>query len=231
MPDSFDGAWRRRGAEGLTIVVSILLALAAEAAWGYRGDRAAEREILAGLRVEFAQAESEIRSDLRAREEILGWTRRLLAVRAGSAPEPPPDSLAEMLSRTLGYRFYTPAHPVLEDLLASGRLELIRSDTLRGQIMRYMQERDRIGVSEERERDLAANRIEPFLETRVDLAYLALQPSDTARSARQARRFYAAIREPAFGSLLYYRIVRTEGAAGFGEILLGVIQDVRRSLD
>lgn len=67
------GAWRRRGAESLTIIVSILLALAAEAAWQCRGDRATEREILAGLRIEFATAEAEIRGDLTSREAILRW--------------------------------------------------------------------------------------------------------------------------------------------------------------
>jgi len=223
--------WRRRGGEGLTIIVSILLALATDAAWDYRGDRATEREILAGLRIEFAEAEAEIRADLSSREEILRWSRRLLAVREGQSAEPPPDSLSEVLLKTIDYRFYTPAHPVLEDILASGRLELLRSDELRGHLMRYIQERDRIGVLDERERVFAANRIEPFLESRVDLAYLALQSDDSARSAREAARFYTAIRETAFGSLLYYRIERTDGAQEFGEILLGVIQDVRRSLD
>lgn len=113
----------------------------------------------------------------------------------------------------------------------SGRLDLIRSDEIRGHLMRYAQERDRIGVLDEREREFVADRIEPFLETRVDLAYLAPGSADSAGTAEEARKFFAAIREPAFGSLLYYRIARSEGAHRFGEVLLGVIHDVRRSLN
>jgi len=119
----------------------------------------------------------------------------------------------------------------LEDVLMSGRLDLIRSDEIRGHLMRYVQERDRIGVLDERERELAADRIEPFLEARVDLARLALPSRDSAATAAEARKFFAAIREDAFGSLLYFRIERTQSAHDFGETLLGVIQDVERSLD
>lgn len=223
--------WRQRNAEALTIIVSILLALAADAAWQYRGDRATEREILEGLRLEFAEAEAEIRGDLAAREAILQWTRRLQAVREGRSPEPPLDSLPAIVSETFNYRFYTPAHPVLQDVLMSGRLELIRSYEIRGHLMRYTQERDRIGVIDERERRLVADRIEPFLETRVDLAYLTPGNADSARTAGEARKLFAAIREPAFGSLLYFRTDRTEAAHEFGERLLVVIQDVRRSLE
>lgn len=45
--------WRERSLQGLTIVVSILLALLADAAWGYRADRADELLLLEGLRTEF----------------------------------------------------------------------------------------------------------------------------------------------------------------------------------
>jgi hypothetical protein len=46
--------WARVLVEGVVIVASILLALAADAWWDARQDRAEERRILAALSVEFA---------------------------------------------------------------------------------------------------------------------------------------------------------------------------------
>ena len=48
-----DSTWRRLFAEGAVIVASILLAFAIDAWWDGRQQRAAEREALAGLTVDF----------------------------------------------------------------------------------------------------------------------------------------------------------------------------------
>ncbi|NIQ58092.1 MAG: hypothetical protein GWN71_33425, partial [Gammaproteobacteria bacterium] len=68
---------------------------------------------------------------------------------------------APWLTSLINYRFYTPIHAVLDDLISSGNLGLIRSDPLRFAIMDYDQERERLQVVEEREARFSAEQLEP----------------------------------------------------------------------
>lgn len=233
-------AWKRTTIEGLTIIVSILLALTAEATWQYRSDRADEREVLAGLRIEFEEAELEIRADLQSREGTVAAIRRLLAARDDRALAPPVDSLADTIGWLRNWRFYTPAHPVLTDVLASGRLDLIRSDSVRLALMSYAQERDRVAVMDELERTFVIDQLEPWLSTHVDLARVAplsgtrtgSSMTGTARlTASEGARFLALLGEAAFGSLLQLGLENVEAAYEFGEYLLVTIERVQSALE
>jgi type II secretory pathway pseudopilin PulG len=222
--------WRDRGAEGLTIVVSILLALLADAAWGYRNDRADERQLLEALRAEFAEAAEEIANDIAARDQILVRTDRLLEARRG--PEGPivADSLPAIVRDLVNWRFYTPGHAVLEDALESGRLDLIRSRQVRESLMAYRQASDRLPVFESHERSFVTDELEPYLGSRIALDKIMLDERDQDALAGQAEHFSQLLSDDRFGSLLYVRRDRSAEAQIYSRGVERAIRTVREAL-
>ena len=216
-------SWLRRVAEGLTIVASILLALAAESVWSYRGDRADERRLLEGLRAEFVEVVVELESDLTARREIISRVRILSDARLGGSV--PVDSIPLIVSALLNWRFYTPGHATLDDVLSSGRLDLIRSDDVRRSLMAYVQQRGRIGVFDERERDFVSAHLEPFLLERVSLDELL-----NGATASESSRFVSLVSDDAFGGLIELRLRRTLEASTFSRLVRRAAMDVQESL-
>lgn len=214
-----DRAWRRYAIEAFTIVFSVLLALALDALWDYRGDRVREREYLTGLAQEFRASARELEADQIERRRILDRVERLLEHARAGATDLPQDSLGPWLAAVLNYRYYTPVHSVLGDLTSSGNLGLLRSDTLRRELLEYEQERRRLAVIEERERDFVAAQIEPFLAGNLPLAaYLTLDVFDNDPEPVDPRvePFRTLLRDPASAGLLMLRWERTDGARRFG---------------
>ena len=223
--------WLRRGAEGLTIIVSILLALAADTAWSYRRDRVEERQLLEGLRTEFAGAAAEVASDLVARAEILRQVETLLQARHDPALAPTPESVPEIVTALIDWRFYTPAHAILDDAMSSGRLDLIRSDEVRMALMSYVQERGRVPVFDELERDFVASRLEPYLASRMALDRLLGASSPPGAVRAESGRVLSLLADDTFGSLLEIRMERTQQASIFARIVREAVADVRNSID
>jgi len=221
--------WSRYAAEVVTIVAGILLALGADAGRQYLVDRQSEREILAALRIEFAADVAEITRDQEKRTEKLASIDLLRNVRAGAVAPPPPEVLAGALLQTLHYRFYTASHPVLDDLLQTGRLELIRSDDLRYALMIFGQRRSRLGVVEQRERDFVADQFEPYVGAKLDLEALASDSPDKVTAA--LNDVSGMLAERNFGSLLYLNRNRTNPSLAYGELLLAAVTDVQQVID
>lgn len=221
--------WAGYAAEVVTIVAGILLALAADAGYRYLADRASESEIIGSLRVEFAADVDELRADQQHRVEKLASIDLLKAVRKGDVGLPAPEILANALLNTLDYRFYTPSHPILDDLLATGRLELIRSDELRYALMVFGQARSRIAVIEQREREFVATQIEPFLAARLDLDALAAEsPDELTSSLLPVSELFG---DKFFGSLLYLDRERTQSSTDFAANLLDTVFRVQELLN
>ena len=221
--------WRQHAVEVLTIVVGILLALAAESGRQYFADRADEREILAALRVEFAADVEELRTDQERRAEKLAALELLSAVSGATVDGPLPDSLAAAVFRSMDWRYYTASHPVLDDLVSTGRLGLIRSDELRRALMAFGQERARISVVEQEEREFVSREVEPYLAARLDLEALSSRGSPE-RHATALRAVRDLLTDTTFGSLLYLNRFRTEGSIEFAATLLETISGVREAL-
>jgi len=220
--------WSRFTEEVSTIVLGILLALAANAGYQYFADRASERGILRALRVEFAADVVELEADRRNRSRKLASIDLLRAVRTGAIETPPRDAMAKALLDCLEYRFYTASHPVLDDLLTTGRLDLLRSDELRRALMVFGQARSRIGVIEQREREFVASRVEPYLGARLDLDALTSDSTEDVAAAVSSASEVLADRE--FGSLLHLNRERTQGSLEFADRLLASVREVQRIL-
>jgi len=186
--------------------------------------------MLAGLRAEFRVAAREIANDMDARSEILLRTDQLLEARQSTAFRTAADSIPALLGDLLNWRFYTPAHAVLNDALESGRLELIRSDSIRRALMAYIQARDRLPVFETLERDFVTERLEPYVGSRVALD--AVMSPGVAGSTLdvEASRFDSLLREDHFGSLLYLRRERSDQAQLYSAAVQGRIAEVLNSL-
>jgi hypothetical protein len=144
-----------------------------------------------------------------------------------------PDSLAPWLTTLINYRFYTPVHSVLDDLISSGNLGLIRSDSLRFAIMDYDQERERLQVVEQREAIFSAEQLEPFLAARLRLTdYLLFAPDSvfTGLGPYDANA-RALLLDPEFASLIGLRLDRTHTSWLFAQGVRRTILNVRRLIE
>lgn len=237
----------RFAVEALTIVFSILVALGIDTAADVWSERRSEAEYLGLLREEFAESRDELEADRRARETIGRRSRTLLAWAAGRAPQgeargalppvdydlaaiPSPlplDSAVAWVGSIRDFRYFTPVQVVLDDLVSSGSFGVIESAEVRRLILRLRQEEERIAVVEERERDFAARRIEPWLARSLPLEAMENGTADTGEVERRLR---ALALEPEFRSLLELRLSRTETAyrfsGGLSRLLRTLVQEL-----
>jgi len=123
--------WPRILAEGFAIVVSILLAFGIQAWWEGRREAEDESEIMAGLRTEF----QEIEQDLLRYMDYYRFTgsdiEALLSVDGGKPRAMSTASADSAFWSLLFIPTYDPGQATLDGLVASGRLERLRSRPLR----------------------------------------------------------------------------------------------------
>lgn len=212
--------------QSATIVLGVLVALVLGSTWEYLGDRLREREYEAGLLQEFLNAHGELAADQAARDTILERTERVLDPTLPGTISP--DSLPAYLATIVDFRFFTPSHPVLEDLIAGGKLDLLRSDALRSAILLYVQERDRLAVVEERERRFVSEQVEPYL---VRTLLVSLRPDDELYFSTGAEEFEAMVGGREFRTLMALRWDRTDWARRFASGLNFRIEGVIDALE
>lgn len=208
---------RRYLLEGATIVAGILLALLLDAAWDWIGDRGEEAGYLTGLREELEASAVELAADQEAREVILARTGALLQHARLGTPVPP-DSVAPWLEALIDFRFFTPVRTVMDDLVASGGMALIRSDEVRYSLLAYAQEMERLQVVEAREREFVADQVEPWLVRSVPLpGMIALEEGGSVDAPDPAglEALQRALADPDFATLIQLRWRRTDIARRF----------------
>lgn len=129
-----DQRWQRYVTEGVVIVVGILVALAADAAWDYRVDRADERTALRQLEAEFAVNAAQLDTVADKHRQGLQAVTDLLGVVRGSR-ELPTDSIRSLIAFLDAPWTFNPKLAALESIIASGQLGLIRDDSLRVELV------------------------------------------------------------------------------------------------
>ncbi len=155
--------WLRVFVEGVVIVGSILLAFGIDAWWEGRQEREEEREVLEGLRVEFMTVIEEL--------ELWAGYHRVKESLATQAIRLEPDELPDAVLDSL-----VSAIPIanvidrgggpLAALLASGRLELIRSRELRELLVRWPDRLEDMHTNELSMRNFIWGTMVPYMATR-----------------------------------------------------------------
>ena len=124
--------WGRVLAEGVVIVASILLAFGIDAWWDDRGTRAEEALALRDLSSDFQQNLRSLESNIRHHRRTVDAGARLLEIVHRAEPVPVRAQLDSLLILGFGdHVTFDPRSAALDDLMASGRLGIIRDDVLR----------------------------------------------------------------------------------------------------
>jgi hypothetical protein len=227
------GRFRDYAAELFTIFAGILLALVADAAWDFGSERTTEREYLAGLRAELHASARELHADEAVRR--LGLERMAATLEAaGGGPPLPDDSVPSAIVALLNYRFFSPARAVLDDLIDSGNLRILQSDSLRFELQRYLQQLDQLAVVEQRERDFISETLEPYVASKLRMDDLIpLQTYDNALDSPpdDTGDFNTMMRDDAFATLAFMRWERSRTAYAFGSGLNATIERLIGMLD
>jgi hypothetical protein len=125
--------WTRLLVEFGVIVVGVLVALGLEASWGQMQDRAREGELLADLAEEFAENEVRLRTDLTRNDSVVArldaW-HSIVSARSSVSP----DSIALLLDGSLYLSRFDPLTGVLNGIIETGELALVRDVTLRNEL-------------------------------------------------------------------------------------------------
>lgn len=210
--------------EVIMVILGVTLAFQINSWNENRKDRIAEEHILNGLYHEFLAAEKEITADMKSRNHYIRTQRVIEQIRLNHS-QVPLDSVRQIVENLASYRYYTPTHPILQDLQTSGRFDLIESAEVRDQLSSYLQEKDRLAVIEERERSFVANYIEPYLTKHLDL--LQLNSDDLKAESDQYRIFIEMTYGQEFGSLLFYKTKRTSSALSYSQRVLDLIKSLQ----
>jgi hypothetical protein len=142
-------------AEGMVIVVSILLALSADAWWDRREERREEQGALSQLYEEFLQNRerlAEAESGHRAqRDNIINM---LTAIAERGYPPGSYELPDSILRGGLGWVEFEPVGGVITSLISSGKIALIRDDSLRVALASWLEEVRQLQVDEVQDGDL-----------------------------------------------------------------------------
>lgn len=122
--------WSRLLAELAVIVAGVLIALAANSWWERRQEQNHAREYLEQLLVDVQTTERRLRSIIDTETQRLEAVSSVIS-RAFSGPWPQPDSV----ELPTGYDYFEPLMGTLTALIQSGDLRLLRSDSIRFELI------------------------------------------------------------------------------------------------
>src|SRR5688572_2711899 len=129
--------WLRIFVEGVVIVGSILLAFAIDAWWDGRQDRAQEHTYLRLLVTDMQQT-LDNNARFGGRADSIDWAGARL-VRAYYEPElPPRDSILKWFAWGTGHWVVQPTLGTVQSLVSTGDIDLIRDDSVRVAVSRYL---------------------------------------------------------------------------------------------
>jgi len=164
----------RVAAEGLVIVTSILLAFAIDAWWDRRGEAARERDALAALAEDFAEADSILAVRVAAIDSGAVAAQAIMGLVGPNADPGLADSLAVLIPRIIRRPIFEPPMGTLEALLGSGELRLISDMSLRAALASFpsavadMRETQNFGS------DVVFGMVLPFLDARIPMLEFGL---------------------------------------------------------
>lgn len=156
-------SFRRAAVEFAVIAIGVFTALAAEAAWSERQERADEKEALVQLRGEFEANAARLDTAEASHRQSLDATYDLLALTQGLG-EAQTDRAPAVLIFYMGRVWtYDPVRGGLNSLIASGRLGILRSDSLRIALAAWPDLVNDLAENEREEWDHIYEDLQPYL--------------------------------------------------------------------
>lgn len=129
--------FKRLFAEGVVIVVSVLLALAADAWLDRRREDQAVVQHLHALQRDFGQMRARMDSVLNQTGQNIGASRLVTARVTTTAPPMPADSLYRALVELVDYAVFSPSTASYASLTATGQIELLEDRELKALLAEF----------------------------------------------------------------------------------------------
>jgi len=226
--------WRRAVLEGAAVIVSILLAFAIDAWWDGLQMRQEERQALRDLATEFHDNLGGIDRVIRHHDRSIESGVRLLRAASGSEPIPERPLLDSLLfAAFIDFTTFEPVSAALDDLLSSGRLGLIRDDSLRSALASWPREVEDAVEEQYLVRRMMESTLLPYLTPRIataDLYNNAHAGYGTFEPPREPSRLESLFLEREFESLLANRIAHERQALGEIGDLRSTVESILRRL-
>lgn len=132
-------SWPHVVAEGLLIVISILLAFGIQAWWDGRSQAERRHALLDGLSADFAGAEAELDRAMIRHREVVEVTGRWIVMSRTIAPSPSLAAVADTLVSEMQWATtFGPPMGSVESLLAGGDMGLLESPALAKELTSWM---------------------------------------------------------------------------------------------
>ena len=168
-------------------------------------------ELLQEVKINIAELKAD--QDERRRQIVLLDKMMEIGIRPVAA-----DTLRMALDQLLTARIYSPTDAVYQDLVSSGNLRLMTSDSLRQKIMKYQKMLSRVPITEQSDIDLIAEQIEPYLVNKKVLSLL--EPHDDVAGIdisdqQKDRIIRVLLNDRTFIDLVYLRRHRIRSAEFF----------------
>ncbi|NVJ48485.1 MAG: hypothetical protein HWE07_15220 [Cytophagia bacterium] len=217
--------------ELLVIVIGIYLAFALEEYGEKKADKELELKYLNQLLAEAKSNQVELNADQNARREqreLFGYLLENSNRQVGN------DTLREATRQLLVNRLFSPTDAVYQDLVSSGNLKLIQSDSIRKTIIHYKQRLARAPVTEAVEERLIEDKIEPYLLDKQVLSLLEpLNEIDAINISEQQvdRIIRVILSEREFIDLVYLRYSRLDDVIYFETPLQWSLRDLIKLLE
>jgi len=138
MTTNQDIAGKRIFVEGVAIVASILLAFAIDAWWDERKERADERDVLLGLKVEFEANQLEARAVIDHHEDSVRRIRDFKSMPPASMETMRPDERALLVASFASPRTFDPQRGSVRALIGAAKLGILQDPGLRDALMTFM---------------------------------------------------------------------------------------------
>lgn len=119
-----------------------------------------EKKYLRELLAEVKQNRAELRADQDERREQIVLLEAMLE---NSIRPVDPDTLRLAMDQLLNMRIFSPTDAVYEDLISSGNLNLLSSDSLRSELIEYRGRLSRTPITEKSDLDVIEKQIQPYL--------------------------------------------------------------------
>lgn len=158
------------------IVFSIYIAFVVDEWDRGKTEAVSEKKYLEELLLEVKINADELAADQDERRRQLIFLDKMLETGIRTVD---PDTLRRAMDELLTVRIYSPTDAVYQDLVSSGNLRLMTSDSLRYKIYQYRRMLSRVPVTEQSDIDLIANQIEPYLVNKKVLSLL--EPHDNVK--------------------------------------------------